>query len=146
MQEKVAGSRFACLMRVSGTAASTGLHTARAACFHLRSRRPDFPWPCCPDALMPAHHGHLPSTPSCTLCCRVGNPIGIAKRATCGCSVTPTAEACPTQGLQCACEILPDHSCTILPLLYQLRFPGSSNTLWPGSLSLPMLPVEAIAP
>lgn len=80
MQEKVAGSRFACLTRVSGTAASTGLHTVRAAWFHLKSRRPDFPWPCCLDAFMPAHRGHLPPAPSCTRRRGVGNPIDFTKQ------------------------------------------------------------------
>lgn len=79
-QEKVAGSHSACLTRASGTATSTGMHTSRAAGFHLKSKRPGRPWPCSLDAFMPVHHGHLPSTPSRTHYCRVGNTIGFTKQ------------------------------------------------------------------
>lgn len=41
--------------------------------------------------------------------------------------VTPSTGMCPYQGRHSACEILPEHSCTILPLLYQLHFSGSSS-------------------
>lgn len=128
MQEKVAGSHFVCLARVSGTAASTGLHTARACCFHLKSRIPDFPWPCCLDALMPAHHGHPPlqSTHG------VGNPVYFAFWSS-------RQEASPTNGLQCTSEILAGNSCIILLLPYQLHFSGNSNSLWPGSFSVPVI-------
>lgn len=104
MQEKVTGSRFACLMRVSDTAASTGLHTARAACFHLKSRTPDFPHPCCLDTFLAAHHGHLPSTPSHPTLTAAGLEIPLAlprEWATCGCSVIPTTEVSHTEAALC---------------------------------------------
>lgn len=146
MQEKVSESHFACLTGVSGTAASIGLYTTRAACFHLKSRRPDFPWPCCLDTVMSAHHGHLLSTPSCSLCCRIGHLISFIKQVShMHCPATPTT--------RCA---LP-RNCNMPARFYQTiavpSFPcfskavlGSSNTLRPGSLSVPEHLVEAIAP
>lgn len=116
MQEKVSGSHFVCLARVSSTAASTGLHTARS-----RSRRPDFPWPCCPDAFMPAHHGNLPSTPIHTRRCK-SHQLYQASHTWLLCD--SHQEASPTQELLCTSEILAGHSCTVLPLLYQLHFSG----------------------
>lgn len=104
MQEKVARSRFACLMRISGTAASTGLHTAGAACFHLKSRTPDFAHLCCLDIFMAAHHGHLPSTPSHPTRTTAGLEIPLAlpsEWATCSFSVIPTTEMSHTGTVLC---------------------------------------------
>lgn len=115
---------------------STGLHTARAACLHLKSRRPDFPQPCCLDAFMPDYHGHLPSTAIHTQ--------GWKSR-----QLYQTShmwllwgfhqEASPTQGLQCTSGILAGHSCTILPLPCHLHSSDSSNSSWPGSSSVSVI-------
>lgn len=45
----------------------------------------------------------------------------------------------PGDALQCTSEILAGHSCTILPLPYQLHFSGSSSRLWHGFFSVPVI-------
>lgn len=128
MQEKVAGSPFVCLARASGTTASTGLHTARAACFHLKRRKPDFPWPCCLDAFMTAHHGHLPSTPIHFQHTRLEIPSTLpSKSYVAALLFSPRGISFPGT----AKYLWDFSSCTILLLLHHLHFSGSSNTLWP---------------
>lgn len=148
MQEKVARSRFTCLTRTSGTAASTGLHTARAACSHLKTRHLIFltfaawtySWLPTMVTFLPLHpipHAPLQGWKSHWLY-QVSEPHAAA--------LWFPPHRCPTQGLRCACEIVQGHRYTILHLIYKLLLSGISNTLWPGSLSVPMLPVEVTGP